>query len=164
MPAKKTAKTAAKPTAPKARGLAPHHELFAQAVAAGATKTDAFLEVAPHAANWKRTTLNVKGCEMAARPDVKARIAELQAKAAEASVFTHAQHLERLNALSMAAEAAGEFHAAVKAEENRGKAAGFYPTKVELTGRGGGPIETKQTRDLTPDELRQELAKYGIEP
>lgn len=144
--------------------LAPRHELFAQEVAAGRTKTDAFIEAYPHADAWKRATANVKACELAARPDVAARIAELQARAADATVFTLAAHLTRLNALSIAAEKAGEFSSAVKAEENRGKAAGFYPTKVELTGRGGGPIETKQTRDLTPDELQQELKKYGIEP
>jgi phage terminase small subunit len=98
------------------------------------------------------------------RAEVKARIAYLQVKAADASVFTLAAHLARMNALSVAAEKAGEFTAAVKAEESRGKAAGFYPTKVELTGRGGGPIETKQTRDLTDAELAEELARHGIKP
>jgi phage terminase small subunit len=142
----------------------PRHELFAQQVAAGITQTDAFIEAYPHAEDWLRKTAKVKGSELAARPDVKARIAELQARAADVSVFTLAAHLNRLNALSIAAEKSGEFTAAVKAEENRGKAAGFYPTKVELTGRGGGPIETKQTRDLTPAELEAELARYGIKP
>ncbi len=142
----------------------PRHELFAQEVASGRTKRDAFIEVYPHAAAWKESAANVKASMLAARPDVKTRVAWLQARAADASVFTLATHLARLNALSIAAEKAGEFTSAVKAEENRGKAAGFYPTKVELTGRGGGPIETRQTRDLTPAELEQELAKYGIKP
>ena len=140
------------------------HEVFANEVASGRTQTDAFLEANPHAEEWKRQTAKVKASELAARPDVKARIAFLQARAADAAVFTLAAHLNRLNALSRAAETAGDFPAAVKAEENRGKAAGFYPTKVELTGRGGGPIETKQTRDLTPAELEAELKKYGIKP
>ena len=155
-------------TAPAAPGSKPlknqRHELFAQEVAAGNSKTGAYIEVYPHAAEWKASAANVKASMLAARPDVKERVAFLQSKAADATVFTLAAHLNRLNALSVAAERAGEFSSAVKAEENRGRAAGFYPTKVELTGRGGGPIETKQTRDLTPTELEQELAKYGIKP
>lgn len=142
----------------------PRHELFAQELVAGRTRTDAYIEVYPHAADWKASAVHVKASMLAAREDVKARVAFLQAKAADASMFTLAAHLARLNALSLAAERAGEFTSAVKAEENRGKAAGFYPTKVELTGRGGGPIETKQTRDLTPAELQQALEAYGIKP
>ncbi len=165
MPTKKTAAAPTSAATPATRKpLAPRHEVYAQEVAAGRSKTDAYLEAYPHAANWKPSAVHVKASELGAREDVRTRVAELVARAADAAVFTLAEHLRRLNALSIAAEKAGEFPAAVKAEENRGKAAGFYPTKVELTGRGGGPIETKQTRDLTPDELRQELAKYGIEP
>ena len=140
------------------------HELFAQELAAGRAKTEAFIEVYPHAADWKSSAAHVKASTIAAREDVRARVAYLQERAADTAVFTLAAHLGRLNALSIAAEKAGEFAAAVKAEENRGKAAGFYPQKVELTGRGGGPIETKQTRDLTKAELAAELAKYGIQP
>jgi hypothetical protein len=142
----------------------PEHELFSQHVASGMTQSDAFIEVRPHAADWKASAVHVKASMLAARDDVKARIAALQAKAADASMFTLAAHLARLNALSLAAQKAGEFSSAVKAEENRGKAAGFYPTKVELTGRGGGPIETKQTRDLTQAELEDALKAYGIQP
>jgi len=140
----------------------PRHELFAQEVATGRMKSEAYIEFYPLAANWKTSAVHVKASTLAAQPDVKQRVAFLQAKAADASVFTLAAHLTRLNALSKAAERAGEFTAAVKAEENRGKAAGFYPNKVELTGRGGGPIETKQTRDLTDEELADELARHGI--
>jgi len=140
----------------------PRHELFAQEVASGRTKTDAYIEVYPHAAEWKAASVHVKACMLAAREDMKARVAYLQAKAADASVFTLGTHLARLQSLSVAAEKAGEFTSAVKAEENRGKAAGFYPTKVELTGRGGGPIETRQTRDLTDQELADALAAHGI--
>lgn len=140
------------------------HELFSQEAATGRAKTDAFIEVYPHAAAWTPAAAHVKASMMAARQDVKERIAFLQAKAADVAVFTLSAHLIRLNNLSLAAERAGEFTSAVKAEENRGRAAGFYPTKVELTGRGGGPIETKQTRDLTDAELEEQLAKHGIKP
>jgi hypothetical protein len=140
------------------------HELFAQGAASGMTKSEAYIEAYPNAAKYAPTTLYPKASVLAARQDVSERIRHLTERAADAAVFTLAEHLRRLNALSKAAQKAGEFTAAVKAEENRGKAAGFYPTKVELTGRGGGPIETKQTRDLTDSELRAELEKHGIQP
>jgi hypothetical protein len=140
------------------------HEIFCQEVCTGSARIDAYIEAYPGAEEWKPRSVRVKAAELGAREDVKARIGYLQAKAAEVSVFTLAAHLARLNELSIAAQKAGDFAPAVKAEENRGKAAGFYPTKVELTGKGGGPIESKQTRDLTPEELRAELAKHGIEP
>ncbi len=142
----------------------PRHELFAQELVAGRTRTDAYIEVYPHAADWKPSAAHVKASMLAARDDVRARVAYLQERAADSAVFTRAQHLARLNALSRAAEKAGEFTAAVKAEENRGKAAGFYPTRVELTGKGGGPIETKQTRDMTDEEFREACRQHGIEP
>lgn len=41
---------------------------------------------------------------------------------------------------------------------------GAFNTKVELTGKNGGPVEIKQAADLTDEELAAELAKYGLEP
>jgi hypothetical protein len=35
---------------------------------------------------------------------------------------------------------------------------------VEVSGPNGGPISTKNERDLTDDELDAELAKHGLEP
>ena len=140
------------------------HELFAQEVAGGSSKTEAYIEFYPGSAEWKRAAVNVKASTLAARPEVRQRISYLQERAADSSVYTLAQHLARLHALSRAAQKAGEFAAAVKAEENRGKAAGFYPTHIQLTGRGGGPIETKQTRDLTEEEFREACRKHGLEP
>jgi hypothetical protein len=144
--------------------LSERHELFAQEVASGRSKVDVYEELFPGNGTRKRSTAWVKASELAAKPAIKKRIAELQAKAADATVFTLAAHLNRLNALSIAAEKDKDFAAAVRAEENRGKAAGFYPTKVELTGRNGGPIESKQLRDLTDAELAEELRRNGIQP
>ena len=142
----------------------PRHELFAQEIASGNTRTAAYIELYPGSENWKPSAVNTKASMLAARPEVRERVAYLQEKAADASVYTLAAHLARLNALSRAAEKAGDFTPAVKAEENRGKAAGFYPNRVELTGKGGGPIETKQTRDMTDEEFREACRKHGIEP
>lgn len=55
-------------------------------------------------------------------------------------------------------------HDKVKALELLGKHVGMFTDKVELTGKGGGPITTKSERDLTDDELAAELARHGIKP
>ena len=140
------------------------HELWAQEVAGGSSKTDAYIEAYPGSAEWKRAAINVKASTLGARPEVQERVAYLQERAADSSVYTLHNHIARLNSLAKAAEKAGDFRAAIKAEEIRGRAAGHQNNRIELTGRGGGPIETKQTRDLTDQELADALAKYGIKP
>lgn len=128
------------------------HEVFAQSVAAGSTKTDAFLEIRPHAANWKPEAVHVKAAMLGAREDVKARVRYLSERAADEAVFTRATHLARLNALSIAAERAGDFGPAVKAEENRGKVAGFY---VERIGDPDGrPLLPSTIQLVGPDDGR----------
>ena len=51
-------------------------------------------------------------------------------------------HLEALRALRDKAADAGQYGAAIAAETNRGKAAGLYTEKHELTGANGGPVQT----------------------
>ncbi len=133
----------------------PKHELFAQQLVAGMNKTDAFIEVYPHAADWKPSAAHVKASMMAARPDVKARVAYLQEQAADEAVFTRAKHLARLNELSMDAQRARDFTAAVRAEENRGKVAGFYVERFEGSGPGGTPLMPSVIQLVGPDDGRK---------
>jgi phage terminase small subunit len=148
----------------KPRALSQKMEAFAQAIAAGSYQADAYRMAYPTAQDWQDSAVWTEASRLAKDPRVAARIAELQAKGAEASVFTLADHLRNLAEISRAALAAKDFTAAARAEESRGKASGFYVQKHELTGKGGGPIETKQTRDLTDEELKAELARHGIQP
>lgn len=133
----------------------PKHELFAQEVASGRTKRDAFIEAYPHAADWKDSAANVKASMLAARPDVKARVAWLQERAADQAVFTRAKHLARLNELSLDAQRARDFAAAVRAEENRGKVAGFYVDRVEASGPGGSALLPSVIQLVGPDDGRK---------
>lgn len=149
----------------KPRALSPRMEAFAQACASGnCEQSTAYRQCYPNAQRWQDATVHKEASRLAKHPGVAARIAELRSKGAEASVFTLADHLRNLAEISRAALKAGDFTAAARAEESRGKASGFYVQKHELTGKGGGPIETKQTRDLTDDELKAELARHGIQP
>lgn len=156
-------KTDQKPAAQQRKCNA-REERFAQLVAGGMSQSEAFRIANPGSREWMEKTVHAKASEMAARPRVRARIDEMLAQSAQQVVFTLADHLRNLDVISKAALKAKDFSAAARAEEARGKASGFYVQKHELTGKNGGPIETKQTRDLTDEELRAELEKHGIQP
>ena len=65
--------------------------------------------------------------------DVKitARLAQLRAPVRDRAQITLESHLERLNHLSLMAEQAEQYSAAIKAEESRGKVAGLYVEKID---------------------------------
>lgn len=148
----------------KPKKLTAAAQAFAASVVAGMTKAEAYRKHFPRARGWKESTLWTEASRLASDQRVRELMAELQSKAAEASIFTLADHLRNLHTISTAALEAKDFNAAARAEEARGKAAGFYVQRTELTGKNGGPIETKQTRDLTEDELDEQLRAHGIDP
>ena len=43
-----------------------------------------------------------------------------------------------------------------------GRHLGMFPSRTEITGRNGGPIETSVVRDMSDAELDAELARYGL--
>ena len=88
-----TTTTAEKPSAQPLKN--PRHELFAQEIASGSTRTAAYMEIYPGSEKWKTAAVNVKASMLAARPEVRERVAYLQERAADASVYTLAAHLAR---------------------------------------------------------------------
>lgn len=49
-----------------------------------------------------------------------------------------------------------------QAIELLGRMVGAFKDQLSITGKNGGPIETKQVRDLTDEELAAELARHGL--
>jgi phage terminase small subunit len=137
---------------------------FAHLVVGGKTQGEAYDIAYPTKARRSAKTTHEKASRLAADPRVQDLIAKLQEKATQATLFTLHDHLKNLHDISLKALAARDFNAASRAEEARGKAAGFYVQRMEHTGKDGGPIETKQTRDLTDEELAAALLAHGIEP
>lgn len=68
---------------------------------------------------------------------IATRLEELRAPVRKKAALTLESHLARLEELSLKAEAAAQYSAAIKAEESRGKAAGLYTDKVDLTNSDG---------------------------
>ena len=69
---------------------------------------------------------------MLSNTKIAALIAKAQNKTIAKLELTREKHMERLRELSLSAEAANQYSAAVKSEELRGKVSGLYVEKVEV--------------------------------
>jgi phage terminase small subunit len=119
-------------------------EAFAQAVASGKSQADAY-RAAYSADKMKPETVQNKAHVLMKDGEVTARVAELRKPVVLAAQITLASHLDRLQALSAAAETSSQFSAAIAAEVARGKASGLYVEKTELSGPGGAPVDINHT-------------------
>lgn len=110
------------------------HELFAQALYKGATQTDAYLEAGyigdRTAASRLSTNVNIKQ-----------RVAELQAAAAERATITVHDIVDQLDEDRAFARKLEAPAPAIQATMGKAKVLGFLTDKVEHTGKDGGPIE-----------------------
>ena len=119
--------------------LTPKREAFAAALARGLSQAAAYREAFPRARDWADKTVFSRASELAKDSEVQGRVRELGTKAAEANELTVEQHLRTLGELRDEARHAGQYAAAIKAEEARGKCSGFYSDRVVHTGPDGGP-------------------------
>ena len=110
--------------------LTPKQEKFAQNVAKGMKKKDAAKQAGYSKKNAGRagTMLTSKS-----NPEVQDRIHALQTKAASKAELTLGNHLVDLKEIRDGAMRNGAWSAAVTAEVARGKAAGLYVNRSELT-------------------------------
>lgn len=121
--------------------LTPKQEAFALAYVETGNASEAYRR-AYNAGNMKPASVNRTAKELLDNPKIASRVEEMRKPAVDACQLTLESHLRRLAELSEKAEREGKYSAAVAAEISRGKAAGLYTEKTELTGPGGGPIET----------------------
>ncbi len=149
------------------KALNARHEVFVRLVVVdGRTASDAYREVFYRNRKAKDATIWTAASELMAQPLIRQRVQELQTQAAQAAVFTIADHLRNLHDLVIKASASKDWTAAVRAERSRGEAAGFYAhiQRHEHTGKDGKPIESRQLRDMTDAELIEECKRHGIDP
>lgn len=101
------------------------------------------------AARMKPETVNRKAKELLDNGKIRARLDELRKPVVDAAQITYESHLTRLKELSDAAFEAGQFAAAIKAEESRGKVAGLYVDRIKA--------------DVTHRTLAEELSSLNDE-
>lgn len=89
-------------------------ERFAQEVARGANKAEAYRAAYPRAAGWSSASVRVKACELAKRAEVAARIEALLAEAARGAVIDAREFGERLTRRFRACDDADDVEGLVK--------------------------------------------------
>lgn len=102
------------------------------------------------ASRMKPDSVSVNASKLMADARIALRLAELRQPVIEAAQITLASHLARLEELSIGAEKAGQYSAAIGAEISRGKACGLYTEKVEST--------------VTSNTYTFEVRRAGTEP
>ena len=107
-----------------------------------------------NADRMKPETINRTAKDLIDNTKITARLTELRAPAVEAAQITLEGHLKTLAELRDNASENGAYSAAVTAEVARGKAAGFYITKQEITAKDSSPIEIIDLSNRTIEELR----------
>jgi phage terminase small subunit len=137
------------------------HEAFAQALAKGMTATDAYA-----AAGYKgdRTAAS----RLSTNVNVSQRVGEIKSRVAEKAEWTAADRLSALKSI-FDREAEKDARVAISAIAEANKMQGSYaPSKSELTGKGGGPVQIadlSRLKGMTTEELQvldRALVQIGI--
>lgn len=90
-------------------------------------------------------------------PGIRMALSSIERQCQARLALTLESHLQRLADLSKDAQRHKQFSAAITAEVSRGKAAGLYVTKHEVTGKDGAPLglpTPEQMAKLSLDELQ----------
>lgn len=132
------------------RKLTPREEKFAQGVADGLSQAEAYRQAYPRAAKWKDATVWNKASALMRKGEVLARVEELRAELAKQALWSRMDSVATLKPIATGAEKDSDRIAAVKVlNEMHGYNA---PTKTEITGANGGPI---QQHVVTPEQLAE---------
>lgn len=127
--------------------LTPKQEAFAQKYIELGNASEAYRQ-SYDAENMKPESIWVKACELLKNGNVAVRVAELQQEHQEKHRVTVQTITEELNEIALLAKADKQFSPAVAAITNKAKLHGLMVEKKEVTGKDGGPIETKDTNPL----------------
>lgn len=146
------------------------HEKFAQAIAAGKTREDAYI-----AAGYSEVGARANASRLIANDSVKARLAELQNASAKRAEITLESLLAEADAIQQQARAAGQLGAANAALKLKSELTGIYTQRVKndttvtheqsalekviahLESRGDGRIEVVPA---TADESKATVMRY----
>lgn len=119
--------------------LTPKQEAFALAYIETGNASEAYRR-SYKAGKMTDKSVNEAASTLLKNPKVASRVAELRAPVVEKAGLTLEKHLDDLLQLRNMAVKDAKWTAAIQAEIARGKAAGLYVERTEVTGQGGGPI------------------------
>ena len=130
--------------------VTPKQEAFAQAIAKGASHSEAYRE-AYNAEKMQPASVATNAYKLAQNADITLRIEQLKAEVAERTKITLQGHLEALGSLRNLAAKKGQYAAAITAEIARAKAAGLLSDKVEHSGSVNVTSITRKIVDSKKD-------------
>ena len=113
--------------------LTPKQEKFCQEYVKCGNASEAY-RLAYNAAKMKQTSIHRMATEVLGNLKIASRLDELRQPAIEATHMTVESHLRTLDGLAQEARAKGQLTAAIRAEELRGKVAGYYKDRLEIDG------------------------------
>ena len=133
----------------------PRHEAFAQARARGLSQDDAYAE-----AGYKPCRQNAS--RLMTNDDIRLRVEEIQANTAAKAEWSALERLELLQSIALA-NREKDPRVTVSAISEANKMCGtLAPSKAEVTGKGGAPIQSETTIKIDPEagaELLKRLVK-----
>lgn len=138
--------------------LTEKQEAFARAYFETSNAAEAYRQAYDVNENARDSWIYVEACQLLDNPKVARRVKELREQAERLSIYTRESVLAELELARLAAmnAATPQAAAAVAAISAKAKLLGFdRPLKHELTGKDGGPIETKEA---APRELAKAVA------
>lgn len=138
--------------------LPPQQERFAQLLASGKSQADSYREAYPKSKKWKPTAVHEKASHLMAIGKVRARVEELRKPVIEAVRQTLAQHLATLADIRDKAVAEKRFESAVKAEELRGRACGYYVERKEK----GPPGAFSEDKEELVRRIKERMVRLGL--
>lgn len=122
-------------------GLTPKEEKFAQAKAGGMTNIEAYDE-AGYSQSVTHKTRKENGCRVNARPDVQARIAQLQAQVESGAILNVEQIQAELTNMSL--DEKNSKNVRLKALDQLAKTKGAYSDNINVNASGGLTIADKK--------------------
>lgn len=128
--------------------LTPKQEAFALAFLETGNAAEAYRRAYDVSENAKDHWLYVEASQLLDHPEIARRLKELRDQAEKLSIFTLAAAMEEFEEARKLALQEGQAAAAVSATSGKVKLFGLdRPSKVEMAGKGGGPLMLRWMSD-----------------
>jgi hypothetical protein len=136
---------------------------FVDRLLVGDRACDAYKAAYPQYAHWEPKSINTSASRLRNKDTIKAWLHAARQAGLANSACTVEQHLAELQRLVYAAEASGNYGAAVQAEKLRGEVAGLYVSRYEDVGKGVSEKELlTKLKGLLGDQATLVLDRLGI--
>ncbi|MEL6646634.1 MAG: terminase small subunit [Pseudomonadota bacterium] len=134
--------------------LTPKQAAFARAFFETGNAAEAYRQAYDVVQDAKDGWLYVEASQLLDHPKVALKLEELRKEADKLSIFTRTQALEELEEARQLALKEKQASAAVSAVSSKAKLFGLdRETKLALTGKDGGPIQTLNLNELSDEQL-----------